>query len=347
MRIAIHGASGFTGRLAVAEVRRRGIEPVLVGRDGARLRAAAAESGVPDAEIRVAGLDQPRALTAAFADCDAVVNCAGPFTRWGEPVVRAAIAAGRHYVDTTGEQRYIQRTREVFGNDAERAGVSIVPAMADDGGPGDFIAHLTAAGIGDVEEMLIADLRLPGSASRGTARSMASVFAHGPLEYVDGTWRSATGPGLEPIIPPGESQAVPVTAFALPGVVTIPRHVRTKRVRSAIRSEVAARFSALTPDIVETISDTIDADTRRAGRWLMMAEATGPDGTTARGYVTGSDGYRLTAVIAVEAARRLATDGARAGALAPAEAFDAADFLDFLAPEGTTWHVGDPVALPR
>ncbi|MFQ6392846.1 saccharopine dehydrogenase family protein [Nocardia sp. KC 131] len=341
MRIAVHGASGFTGGLAVAELVRRGIEPVLVGRNADRLRAAAVASGVPDAEVRVAGLDDSVALTAAFADCVAVVNCAGPFTRWGEPVVRAAIAAGRHYVDTTGEQRYLHRILTEFGKDAEEAGVTVVPAMADDGGPGDLIAALTASRVPEVAEVVIADLRLPGSASRGTARSMASVFEEGPWEFVDGEWIAATEPGPEPIVPPGEAVAVPVSAFALPGVVTIPRHVRTRRVRSAIRTEVAALFSALTSDIVESIPESIARDARQAGRWLMMAEAIGTDGRRARGWVAGSDGYRLTAVIAVEAARRLAAGGAPAGALAPAEAFDAADFLDFLTPEAVTWQVED------
>jgi hypothetical protein len=44
-------------------------------------------------------------------------------------------------------------------------------------------------------------------------------------------------------------------------------------------------------------------------------------------------------VIAVEAACRLAAGGAPAGALAPAQAFDAASFLDALAPHGVTWRV--------
>ncbi|MTJ63544.1 saccharopine dehydrogenase, partial [Nocardia seriolae] len=36
MRIAVHGASGFTGSLIVAELVRRDLTPVLVGRDAAR-----------------------------------------------------------------------------------------------------------------------------------------------------------------------------------------------------------------------------------------------------------------------------------------------------------------------
>src|SRR5918997_4522369 len=155
MKIAVYGASGFTGGLAAAELGRRGLSPVLVGRSPERLRKAAADAGVADAEIRVAGLDDPVALAAAFAGCAAVVNAAGPFALWGEPVVRAAIAAGCHYVDTAGEQGYIRRILETVGPDAERAGLTVVPAMADDGGPGDLIAHLTARELVNVADLLV------------------------------------------------------------------------------------------------------------------------------------------------------------------------------------------------
>lgn len=343
MRIAVFGASGFTGGLTVAEVVRRGLTPVLVGRNKERLRTV----GGAGAEVRVAGLDDHEGLVAALRDCDAVVNCAGPFTLWGEPVVRAAIAAGTHYVDTAGEQQYIGHVLDTFGGEAERAGIAVVPAMADDGGPGDLIAHLTASrlagiatdGLPAVSEMVIADLRKPGAASRGTARSMAAVFAQRPLDYVDGAWVEAAHEGLGAIAVPGEAGEVAVVSFALPGVVTIPRHVRAGRVRSAIRTEVAAMFSALTDDVVEGVPEIPDEAVRTGARWLMLAEAGDGEGKVARGWVTGSDGYGMTAVIAVEGARRLVESGSTKGALTPAQAFDPAGFLDHLAAEGVTWQV--------
>ena len=50
MKMAVYGASGYTGRLVLAELARRDIPAVLVGRDPERLRAAAAAAGTPDAE---------------------------------------------------------------------------------------------------------------------------------------------------------------------------------------------------------------------------------------------------------------------------------------------------------
>jgi uncharacterized protein YbjT (DUF2867 family) len=79
-KIAVYGASGYTGRLVVAELARRDIPVVLAGRSIQRLRAAAEGAGVPDAELRLAPLDDPAALAHAFRDSAAVINAAGPFT---------------------------------------------------------------------------------------------------------------------------------------------------------------------------------------------------------------------------------------------------------------------------
>jgi hypothetical protein len=58
-----------------------------------------------------------------------------------------------------------------------------------------------------------------------------------------------------------------------------------------------------------------------------------------RGEVEGADGYGTTAVIAVEAARRLVADGAKADVLAPSQAFDPESFMDVLSGHGMRWRI--------
>jgi short subunit dehydrogenase-like uncharacterized protein len=118
--------------------------------------------------------------------------------------------------------------------------------------------------------------------------------------------------------------------------------VKARRVRSAIRTEVAALFGGLSGAVIENVPEVPDTEARALTRWLMLAEATDGEGGVARGRVTGPDAYRLTAVIAVEGAHRLATGGVPAGTLTPAQAFAPADFLDYLTPFGVTWHVEGP-----
>ena len=106
--IAVYGATGYTGRLVAHELRRRGLAATLCGRDLGRLEAVKREVGA-DWPVRAAAIDDREELRRALMGADAVINCAGPFTFYGAPVIDAALDVGAHYCDTTGEQPYIQK----------------------------------------------------------------------------------------------------------------------------------------------------------------------------------------------------------------------------------------------
>ena len=65
-----------------------------------------------------------------------LVSTVGPFVKWGEPAVRAAIAAKGMYIDSTGEPPFIRRVFDEFGAPAERAGAALLTAMGYDYVPG-------------------------------------------------------------------------------------------------------------------------------------------------------------------------------------------------------------------
>ncbi len=343
MRIAVDGASGYQGGLVVAELTRRGIGTVLVGRDAARLREAAARLEVLDTERRVARWDDHGALATAFGGCEAVVNCAGPFTPSGHAVVHAAITAGCHYLDTAGEQLYIKKVFDRFAADADRAGVTIIPAATDGAVPSDLIAHILAKLIEPVAEITTAHTIDGGGPSRGSLRSVletVETFKDGGLVWEDGDWRAGTPARRTAITFPGHSEATPVVKFRLPEVVMIPRHVRAGGIEGLVEAQLGARLSTpIAADVIDSLPDGPAEDSRLAQRFTIVVEATGVDGDRARGVVYGRDTYGTTAVIAVEAAHRLVTDPARPGVLAAAEGYDPAEFLDFLAPHGVRWTI--------
>jgi hypothetical protein len=140
---------------------------------------------------------------------------------------------------------------------------------------------------------------------------------------------------------PGAEGALPVLPFTIPAAVTVPRHVTADRLGTYLSRDVVEQLAALDPAAVDLVPEfPADGD----GTWAIVVGATGRDGRSARGWVTGPHPYRLTAVIAVEAARRLAEPerrgaGELAGALAQSQAFDPAGFLDWLAPHGVRWSV--------
>jgi short subunit dehydrogenase-like uncharacterized protein len=106
---------------------------------------------------------------------------------------------------------------------------------------------------------------------------------------------------------------------------------------------LAGEFNALKNGIPASVIDAApegpDDEQRRQGKWTITVEAVSDRDRTIRGEVEGTDGYGKTAVIAVEAARRLVAGGAKSGVLTPAQAFDPESFLGYLAGHGVRWRV--------
>lgn len=348
MRIAVYGATGFVGVLVVAELLQRGVEPVLVGRDRGRLRAAAAAAGAPDAEVRVAGLDDGLALRGAFDSADGVIGCASPFTLYGEAVVRAAITAGVPLVDVAGEEEYVLAVLDRCGQDAASAGIAVVPAANNDCLTGDLLGHLVADGLGELETISVAFTATDTEGSRGTVlmalTTQETMRTGGPV-YDRGSYVRGAPARRTEVRWPGAAAASPVVRFALPPAVTIPRHVTTRHAEGLASPEIHAFFAGASPDLVASmpLRGGPDPHSRARSRYTLVVDALGIDGRSRRATLEGGDVYGTTTVIAVEAVRRLVDRPGPVGALTPAQAFDAADFLDALAPAGLTWHVEDPV----
>jgi short subunit dehydrogenase-like uncharacterized protein len=111
--IAVYGATGHTGRLVAAELAARDNDIVLAGRDAGALHALADELDT-SVGVRVAALDDPAALRTVTENVAVMINCAGPFSRSGDPVASAAVATGCHYLDHAAEPLHIKHLFDTF-----------------------------------------------------------------------------------------------------------------------------------------------------------------------------------------------------------------------------------------
>src|SRR3954449_6040763 len=116
-RIVLFGATGYTGDLTARAMVGRGLRPVLAARSAERLEALAGELGGLD--TMVADVADPASVRSLVERGDVLVTTVGPFARWGRPAVDAAIAAGAHYIDSTGETHFIREIFERFGPGAQ------------------------------------------------------------------------------------------------------------------------------------------------------------------------------------------------------------------------------------
>lgn len=359
--IAVYGATGYTGRLIAAELRRRGAELVLAGRNRAKLEILSEDLG-GDIAIQDASLDDPGALRELLEPCATVIACAGPFRLHGEPVLAAAVEARTHYLDTTGEQPFMRKVFEEYGPSAERAGVALVTAMGFDYVPGDMIAALTAEGMGPLDEIVLAYAVRGFSPTRGTALSGLGIMSGGDVEWRDGGLapdsRSIGRGSWDFPDPIGRQRMVRYPAGEH---VTVPRHVETERVRTLLAASSVVpfplvgravplvmlpfQFAVRTPlrrgleALISRLPEGPDEESRRRSRFTIVCEAR-QGSRRRRGIASGSDPYGLTARTTVEGALRCATPGyGGRGALAPSEAFDPREFMRSLADFGVEHEV--------
>ncbi len=362
MSIVLYGATGYTGRLVTRELVRRGLEFTLAGRNPEKLARLSEELG-QGAPVRAASMDDDEALRGLLSGAGVVINCAGPFTLAGDGMVRAALATRTHYLDSTGEQAYIRMVFERHGSEAERAGVALVPAMGFDYVPGDLLARLTARGHEPLDALVLAYSVRGFGPSRGTLRSTLEILGGGDVVYEEGRWRPAPGGVFRASFdfgPPIGSQ--PMARYPSGEVITVPRHTRTRKLTSLLSLRTVAPHPALAPAlplampglalalrtplrgllgrVAAALPEGPSEEDRRAAEFTIVALARSEDGSTHRGVVRGSDLYGLTAATLVYGAERMAAeDYDRAGALAPAAAYDPEAFLDYLGGHGVTWEL--------
>jgi short subunit dehydrogenase-like uncharacterized protein len=331
MSLAILGVTGFTGRLVLDEARRAGVQVRLVGRRGAALEALA-KAGE---EVRVADARDNESLRRAFAGIEVVASLAGPFLELGLGPVKAAVDAGAHYLDTSGEQQWVGLIHAEV-----RARTVVLPAFGFDYVPGDLAARLAAEKVdGPLDELVVAYSVKGVGTSRGTRRTIGHVMGQKQVAWQDGrlvpSSFGATTRGVR--FPFGERTVVEWSGTE---PLTVPRHTDVRNVRSYLRAPaVAARaggLGRLAAPIVRAASrlgpSGPSAASRGKSRFTVVAEARGREGN-GRAVVEGTDAYGLTALLIVRGAEALLAGEARGtGVLAPAEAFDARTLAGRLEP---------------
>ncbi len=130
--VVVLGANGYTGRLVMEFLAEFGIPFVAAGRNAARIEAVArAVPGIEAADYEIAEVAIEREpLTALLQDARVVCNTVGPFFKLADPVVEAALETGCHYIDTAGEQPWLMRAKNTYGDDFAAAGRVLAPSTA-------------------------------------------------------------------------------------------------------------------------------------------------------------------------------------------------------------------------
>ncbi|MES2149311.1 MAG: DUF5938 domain-containing protein [Pseudomonadota bacterium] len=131
--VVVYGASGYTGMLTMDWLIDQNIPFTAVARNGARVKEMMAQRVVrlESATYEIIEAEHTvEALTAAFKGAKVVCNTVGPFVKFGLVGVEAALKAGCHHLDTTGEQSYVRAVRDQFGELYRQAGLLVSSSLA-------------------------------------------------------------------------------------------------------------------------------------------------------------------------------------------------------------------------
>lgn len=142
--VVIYGASGYTGRLVAEYLREYHVPFVAAGRDAGRLQAIMDRvPGIETATYEVRAVEHTvEALTELFRGAKVVCNTVGPFASYGMEVAEAALAAGCHYLDTTGEQNWMIDVRDKLGEAYAEDGLLLAPCVAQMYTNGEIAANI-------------------------------------------------------------------------------------------------------------------------------------------------------------------------------------------------------------
>lgn len=183
--ITLIGATGFTGRLVATELASRNVKVRLAARDKRKL----AELLVAiDRQFDCVPIDITNATSyeALLEGTQVVINCTGPFSDLGEPVVRETVARGIHYLDTTGEQNFIKLAFDKYGRLAHKTGSVLAPACAFEYAMADAAAAMLADRVKNCESLEIIYFIDGLTTSRGTKKSVIRAMGTEQLELSNG-----------------------------------------------------------------------------------------------------------------------------------------------------------------
>ena len=177
--VVVYGASGYTGMLTMDWLIDQNIPFTAVARNAGRtlemmkervVRLESATYEIIECDNNVDG------LVKAFSGAKVVCNTVGPFIKFGLPAVEAALKAGCHHLDTTGEQGYIIEARDKFGKAYAEAGLVLAPSVSYMYTMSEIAAELAleTPGIDSLETVSLS--RGPCQSAGVTVGSAASIF---------------------------------------------------------------------------------------------------------------------------------------------------------------------------
>lgn len=311
-KLMIYGAAGYTGGMAAQHAAEAGIGLVLAGRPQHRAALETIARRL-NAMVRIFCLDEPEVISDHFEDIAVLLNSAGPFVNTAEPLMRAAIHCGVHYLDFSAELSTYQQALSLDAS-ARAAGVMLLPGSGGSVAMLGSLAGHAVARVRHPRKIHIA-LNVVGSMSRGSAVSASLSMVSQTLHLVDGQLVIRNPEEVRDFdFGYGPESSFPVT---LPDLLTL---YESTGVRD-IETFVHVTSGALPTENILKLPSGPGTKERLASRYHAAVEVTDADGTVVHSILDTVNGYTFTAMAAVEASRRVLNGEIKPGFQTPGGLF--------------------------
>lgn len=301
----IYGAYGYTGKITAIEAKKRGMKPLLAGRDSEKTKTLAESLDLPWTAF---SLDDQSALEKALSDIELVLNCAGPFSQTSKPMLDACITCHCHYLDITGEIDVFDYAHS-RDDDARRADVVVIPGVGFDVVPTDCLAA-TLAGVLPSANHLTLAFSAGGGPSPGTAKTSVEGLGKGGRIRKDGeitqvplAWKTrkipfASGERHAMTIPWGDvftgfiSTGIPnIEVFLSVSPKTAAQARRLRMVQPLLKLKAVQSFMK---SRIEKKIQGPDDSARESSDCQLWGEVISYDGRRVSGTMQTPNGYALT-----------------------------------------------------
>ena len=201
--IVIFGATGYTGRLVAEYLAHhyQGKGPKwapkwgMAGRSLAKLEEVRDLIGAPaDTPLIEANSDDPASMAALAERARVILTTVGPYQLYGEPLVKACVAAGTDYADLCGEPGWMREMIDRYDAAAKASGARIAFSSGFDSIPFDL-------GVLMLQKEAVARYGQPAPRVKGRVRAMQGSFSGGTAASLTETMKAvAKNPKLIPIL---------------------------------------------------------------------------------------------------------------------------------------------------
>ncbi|MEQ9300526.1 MAG: saccharopine dehydrogenase NADP-binding domain-containing protein [Cyclobacteriaceae bacterium] len=332
MKYLIYGAYGFTGKLITKRAVKKGHDIIIAGRNAEETEALANEHKLP---FLAYSLDETKLLDDSLREVDAVLHCAGPYSKTALPMMDACIRCGVHYLDITGELEIFELAASK-SEEAKKAGIVIMPGVGFDVVPTDCLASYLKSRMPDATHLEMG-FKGVSKLSRGTALTMAENMHKGGMIREGGELKSVPAayktrqvaingkPQTFVSIPWGDV-STSYHSTAIPNIVLYtgvhPKQVGTMRTLYKLRGLFKLGFiQRLIQNKIRKSVKGPNEQLLNEGRSYIWGEVSNESGEKLFVRLETMEGYRLTSITAVLAMEKLLTGNVYAGFKTPSLAF--------------------------